>query len=1153
MTLATLPTGMSSRAKNWLSETVRSLRARLLKDLREARDSDPERHRLESWLDERARVGQRGHKESLEQARQRHLAGAIQQVAATWLNRAVVLTQMEALGLARPPALPAPEACVPDRVFREWAEELPGLFGPVGLTALLPMPSSTFHHLVTALQAGPLDQEERAGLFRDDTLLGWVYQFWNDPEHEVAVVFTDRCVVEWLMQNSLGQFWLEMCQRNGWVADVVADGTLERLEALHTSWRGTHDQGESQSEDRWKYWVPRSMGCAPCGPTRLRDLKLLDPACGCGHFLLVAFDLLAALYAEEARHLREPFRAHEVARTIVENNLHGIDIDPRAVQIASSALWLKMKRFSAKAEMTRMNLTATDLGLAWLPKDDPTLVGLLEKVEADTGILRSLSLGILESLKGAEHLGSLFKVDPALEAMLEDHDATTEFRDPAYPHRRRRLAITPQAARTSLLGCLRDSLARHSRGRDLALRLRGEQLASGVQLIQMAREGQYHLVVGDPPSSKDRLAGFLERGKALARPTGGCLGLVTPSHWMFQRAYEGLRDKLLREGPWILLLDLGKACVPLLRNGSSAREETTIALRAQADGTGRFSFNAEELRAVPGQPIVYWWSKEFLDQYRKAKRLGEVAPARQGTATPDTTRFLRQPWEVDPKRLALCKLNPPGRSAKVWVPYCRAVAAPRWFEPVCSVFQWAPSLLETWSLPCRPGVAFSINGSGLSARAQSYCGVLGEQDYSVFPDDIAGTLCLLNSSVAQGVLESLTPETECEVADVHRLPLLPMEGAEEIFAVLERAFAQHEQAREGSVDFRRPGPTPWKYAQEWAQRAVDRPAGAPLPSYAPPEEPADPRDQLSYHVGLALGRFGERTPSLPHGILFLSASGGPDSLEHPAAALLRDHASYLRCKFFAEDHLKRYEKRPIYFPLSSEKKNFVAWISIHRWTDHTLPTLLTNYLAPEQNRLAGELADVTVARNQGARKTQVAAQKRHDELLALSSELKDFMRQIREISERGAPCPGCEAREVDAPFRMNLDDGVMINSAALWPLLWPQWKDPKAWWIELCNAKTKKDYDWSHQAARYFPQRVDKKCQEDPSLAVAHGLLWKHHPDKAYEWELRLQSTDPLGPDFRLVEPRSDAHRAKFERMHPDTVQSLREAELRRGELGFAP
>ena len=92
----------------------------------------------------------------------------------------------------------------------------------------------------------------------------------------------------------------------------------------------------------------------------------------------------------------------------------------------------------------------------------------------------------------------------------------------------------------------------------------------------------------------------------------------------------------------------------------------------------------------------------------------------------------------------------------------------------------------------------------------------------------------------------------------------------------------------------------------------------------------------------------------------------------------------------------------------------------------------------------------------------------------------------------------------------------MINSAALWPLLEPQWKDPKKWWKELASAQGKKDYDWAHLAMRYWPARVDQKCQQDPSLAVAHGCFWRYHPERAWAWELRLQQE--IGPDFRIEE-----------------------------------
>ena len=91
-------------------------------------------------------------------------------------------------------------------------------------------------------------------------------------------------------------------------------------------------------------------------------------------------------------------------------------------------------------------------------------------------------------------------------------------------------------------------------------------------------------------------------------------------------------------------------------------------------------------------------------------------------------------------------------------------------------------------------------------------------------------------------------------------------------------------------------------------------------------------------------------------------------------------------------------------------------------------------------------------------------------------------------------------------------------------MLEPQWRDPKKWWKELATAEGRKDYDWSQLAARYFPKRVDKKCKDDPSLAVAHRCFWAYHPERAFAWELRLQ--DEIAPDFTIDEPgREEARR----------------------------
>ena len=310
---------------------------------------------------------------------------------------------------------------------------------------------------------------------------------------------------------------------------------------------------------------------------------------------------------------------------------------------------------------------------------------------------------------------------------------------------------------------------------------------------------------------------------------------------------------------------------------------------------------------------------------------------------------------------------------------------------------------------------------------------------------------------------------------------------------------------------------------------------------------------------------------MPHGILYLSAySGnnpdGPDSLNHPACAPLQESWAthgraitknkplhhWLREKFFKDVHLKQYEQRPIYFPLSSENKTFVAFISIHRWADDTLQTLLADYLTKDKRTLEGELADLAAAKTQGDVKAQAQAEDRAATLQAILNELNKFITLVRQCAETGPPPakPSDPTPEAPARYSMDLDDGVMINSAALWPLLEPQWKKKtQTWWSELCTAKGKKDYDWSHLAARYFPARVDEKCQKDPSLAVAHGCFWRYHPAKAYAWELRLQ--DEIAPDFTIDETDSDQHRQQFETDNPKKVEELKAKEDKRRERKY--
>jgi hypothetical protein len=333
----------------------------------------------------------------------------------------------------------------------------------------------------------------------------------------------------------------------------------------------------TDAERRWAYYLPQPIpdDAVEHALESIRDVKALDPAVGSGHFLVVLFGLLLALYREEAKHrgeeVEERWSTRAMVENILENNLHGIDLDSRAIQIAAAAIWLKAKQTCPEAEPARLNLVASNLRLASLPDDDPALVELRREVESETGIPSQLTDTIVHALKGADHLGSLLKIDAAVDEAIRKHDAAFGRVEQAVqgrlfggaPPAQQRLTLDRDAARANVLERLEGFLAGHSSGDDLGLRLRGEQLAAGVRFVRLICEGTYSLVVGNPPyqgTSKmldagyiaknftrgkaDLFAAFLERGLQLAS-NDGTSALLTMRNWMFIKQYKDLRYWLL--------------------------------------------------------------------------------------------------------------------------------------------------------------------------------------------------------------------------------------------------------------------------------------------------------------------------------------------------------------------------------------------------------------------------------------------------------------------------------------------------------------------------------------------------------------------------------------------------------------------------------
>ena len=450
-------------------------------------------------------------------------------------------------------------------VFDELAQDLPGLFdrySPQG--RLFPRESSLLQLLAL------INDAEIEPLWAEDETIGWIYQYFNSKEErkamrdasqaprnsrELAVrnqFFTPRYVVEFLVDNTLGRLWFN------------ATG------------------GKSALAGRCQYLLVKPDE-QPVAASRLRDprtLKLLDPACGSMHFGLYAFDLFFEIYREawdweqeygpgsldistqSSAHL-EPLNQtyadqvsflRDVPRLIIEHNIYGVDIDPRAAQIASLALWLRAQRAWDQEDVKAKDRPLIGRGhvvAAIAPPAERELrqqfVGELDHLDAE------LFEKTLQLLKGLPEMGVLLQVERELPSLIRqvfgEHgslfkEADMEQWQKAEARLRVALSEFAQAAKSTYQG-----------------RLFAQDALQGLRLIDLVRE-VFDVVVMNPPfgalaantkdqlaktyprSKNDLLAIFVERGLELLR-SGGRIGAITSRTCFFLASYQKWREQIV--------------------------------------------------------------------------------------------------------------------------------------------------------------------------------------------------------------------------------------------------------------------------------------------------------------------------------------------------------------------------------------------------------------------------------------------------------------------------------------------------------------------------------------------------------------------------------------------------------------------------------
>lgn len=576
---------------------------------------DPGDHLSESQRIVRGKlVAAVAHKRSAGTTSAEAVEAYLREAAFTMLNRFVALKMLEARGLVQDCVSLAEES----NGFREFAALAPG-FGTIADKGYRLYVESIFDELsrevgilfdrrdIASLlwprrQAllelvGVLNDPELASVWGEDETIGWVYQYFNSDDErrqmraesqaprnsrELAVrnqFFTPRYVVEFLTDNTLGRTWWQMTA------------------------------GRTVLTERCRYLVTDAEPGPPRTKKDPRDVKVLDPACGSGHFLLYAFDLLLTIYEEawsddeagitshtSGRSLREDFSELAALRRsapalILEHNLYGVDIDPRASQIAALTLWLRAQRAYSEegiAANERPAIAGTHIVVAEPMPGDQTMVREFAKT------LRPPLLGTLFELMVAEmevagEFGSLLRVDEGIAAELEQ--ARLQFVEQGQstgylPG----MDLTPRQdeldfsgindtqffhqAEGLIIEALRQFADSTEAGGDLRRRLFAGDSAQGIAFVDLART-RFDVVLMNPPfgacslgvkkrfeqsyprTKNDLYAAFVERGVEMLNP-GGMLGAITSRTGFFLSSFQKWREEiLLKEAPPVVFADLG--------------------------------------------------------------------------------------------------------------------------------------------------------------------------------------------------------------------------------------------------------------------------------------------------------------------------------------------------------------------------------------------------------------------------------------------------------------------------------------------------------------------------------------------------------------------------------------------------------------------
>lgn len=643
-------------------------------------------------------------------------------------------------------------------------------------------------------------------------IIGWLYQYYNtEPKDETFALlkknvkvtkeripaatqlFTPEWIVQYMVENSLGRLWLE-----GHPNDELRD-----------KWKYYLDEAEQEAEVQVQLDAIREE----YKNIKPEDIKVIDPCMGSGHILVYAFDVLMQIYESYG------YSQRDAAKSIIENNLYGLDIDNRAYQIAYFALMMKARHYNRRIldGQTNCNVHAIQESNEINRKQLQYFGYGMGEFERST-VLSQMEY-LLDIMKDAKEYGSLLKVKNLNWELLY------QFID--------RLDLTGQMTLDTI-----------------GLEFTRKQLRLMIEIASVIAK-KYDVVITNPPymgsssmgtklseyvkesypdSKVDMFAAFIEKCNAMTSKNR-YTAMITQHSWMFLGSYERLRGKIANDDIVSLLHfgikafeeignDVVQTCAFVMRNRKVSDYITTFCrlvdvkdakLKEQA------FLNRENLQLVkcdifnkiPGYPIAYWVSSGFMENFKKGleiESLGEFTGSQNITGNND--KYLRYFWEVDMNKI----------KAKDWVFYAKGGDYRKYYGNLDMVIDWTDRARKFYQTNktsnllnehfwFKEGITYSaVTSRGTGFRYLPPDCIFDKGGPSItISSHLLEILALLNSKVAELYFNVLNPSINLQVKDIKAFPiLLPEDDIVENLTRKTLELAQLDwDSFETSYDFKR--------------------------------------------------------------------------------------------------------------------------------------------------------------------------------------------------------------------------------------------------------------------------------------------------------------------------------------------------------------